>query len=114
MDQQHTIVIAEDFSRFPGGRYRKDGDFSGEQFRDDFLIPALRRYPIVRVVLDGTAGYAASFLEEAFGGLIRSGELAKSELGSRLVIGAGERFKTYKRLAERYVREAREARALTA
>ena len=39
-----TINIANDFSVFPGGRYRSDGEFSGEEFRDNILITALQKY----------------------------------------------------------------------
>ena len=68
-----TINIANDFSVFPGGRYRSDGEFSGEEFRDNILIPALQKYQQVIVELDGTRGYGSSFLEEVFGGLVREG-----------------------------------------
>lgn len=67
------IRIAKDYSRYPGGRYRRLGKYSGEEFRDDFLRPALEQGCEVKVVLDGTEGYGSSFLEEAFGGLIRAG-----------------------------------------
>ncbi|WP_337519562.1 STAS-like domain-containing protein, partial [Desulfovibrio sp.] len=62
-----TINIANDFSVFPGGRYRSDGEFSGEEFRDNILIPALQKYQQVIVELDGTRGYGSSFLLEVFG-----------------------------------------------
>lgn len=68
-----TIRIAEEFSRLPGGRYPEDGDGNGTDFREEFLVPALDKGEIVTVVLDGTRGYPSSFLEEAFGGLIRQG-----------------------------------------
>ena len=35
------------------------------------LIPALQESGSVKIVLDGTMGYGSSFLEEAFGGLVR-------------------------------------------
>ena len=81
-DNTKMINVAEQFSRFPGGRYRTDGKFSGERFRDEFLVPALKIYGTVVVDMDGTLGYGSSFLEEAFGGLVRecgfeSGELLK-------------------------------------
>jgi hypothetical protein len=66
-----TISVANDFSRFPGGRYRTDGPYSAEAFRDDLLVPALQQGGEVRVVLKGAVGYPATFLEEAFGGLVR-------------------------------------------
>jgi hypothetical protein len=69
-----TISIAKDFSPTPAGRYRSDGPFPGESFRDDLLLPALSKtIGPVTVELDGTAGFGSSFLEEAFGGLVRSG-----------------------------------------
>lgn len=102
-----TIHIATDFSRSPGGRYREDGESSGEQFRDDFLIPALRDNERVTVILDDTDGYPSSFLEEAFGGLIRSG-FAKTDIERRLEIkNRDPHYDTYRVLSEKYIREAR-------
>ena len=69
-----TINVAQVFSPTPGGRTRSDGDFSAEEFRDEHLIPALKRCTDdeqVSVDLDGGAGYGASFLEEVFGGAVR-------------------------------------------
>lgn len=68
-----TIQVARDFSRYPAGRFRKDGPYSGEAFRDRYLLPPLRQGEHLVVVLDGARGYGSSFLEEAFGGLIRNG-----------------------------------------
>lgn len=70
----HTINIAKDYSRTPGSRYKEDGPHSGEEFREKILEQHFRNledeYEIV-IILDGTEGYATSFLEEAFGGLAR-------------------------------------------
>lgn len=70
-----VIDVARDFSRTPGPRFRSEGDFSGELFRERLLKPNLELArgsgQKIVVVLDGTAGYATSFLEEAFGGLAR-------------------------------------------
>jgi hypothetical protein len=69
------ISVARDFSATPGGRYAKDGKWSGEEFRQKFVEPRLLKAMEARqklsVDLDGTAGYATSFLEETFGGLVR-------------------------------------------
>lgn len=65
------VSVAKDFSRFPAGRFTTDGPASGELFRDGVLAPALRDSGSVVVLLDGTLGYGSSFLEEAFGGLVR-------------------------------------------
>ena len=84
MPRKRLLSIASEFSRTPGSRYRKEGDFSGEQFREELLLPclhaALAANETVDVVLDGTAGYGTSFLEEAFGGLIREDRLTVEEV----------------------------------
>jgi len=74
-NDKYHINIANDFTISPGGRYRKDGDHSGEEFCDDYLLPrvkeAITEAAAVTVDLDGTIGYGSSFLDEAFGGLQR-------------------------------------------
>ena len=71
------IKIAVDFSINTGGRYIKDGDFSGELFRDELLIPklmeAIGKKEKLIIDFDGGYGYSPSFVEESFGGLIRKG-----------------------------------------
>ena len=70
-----TINIATDYTKMPGGRYIEEGPFSGEDFRIKILKPkyleAKKCGDELTVVLDGGFGYATSFLEEAFGGLVR-------------------------------------------
>ncbi|MBU2848594.1 STAS-like domain-containing protein [Acidithiobacillus ferriphilus] len=87
-----TIYIADDFSTTPAGRYKSDGQFSGEKFRDDILMPALKTHDIVIVNLDNTIGYGSSFLEEAFGGIIRSGTFTHKELKKKLKIKSSRSF----------------------
>lgn len=77
------ISIANDFSRFPAGRYKTDGPYSGEEFREKHLRPAFSREGKVTVDLDGARGYGSSFLEEAFGGLVRSG-ISVSDVSKKL------------------------------
>jgi hypothetical protein len=67
------IQLAKDFSAFPFGRYAEHGPFNGERFRREFLLPPLRAGEAVEVDLDGARGLSPSFLEEAFGGLLREG-----------------------------------------
>lgn len=81
-----TINIAKDFSKFPAGRFKSDGPFSGEHFRDDLLAPALQNNDYVEVILDKTMGYGSSFLEEAFGGLVRVYKYSKEVLHKKLKI----------------------------
>jgi len=82
----YNLKIAEVFTKFPAGRFRTDGNYSGERFRDDFLFPALKKYSKVIVQLDGVRGYGSSFLEEAFGGLLRNGLISKKDLQAKLEI----------------------------
>lgn len=65
--------VGKSYSRYPAGRFSEDGPFSGQRFREEVLLPALRQGSTIEVVLDNTAGYGSSFLEEAFGGLVRAG-----------------------------------------
>lgn len=68
-------VKVRDYTDCPGPRMAVTGPGSGEEFREKFLLKALRENPDDTIVvdLDGTAGYGSSFLEESFGGLIRAG-----------------------------------------
>lgn len=68
-----TVRVASDFSRHPAGRFLSDGPFSGEAFRRKFLEPNLGIDDRIVIELDGARGYGSSFLEEAFGGLVRKG-----------------------------------------
>jgi len=61
-----------DFTKYPGPRFKKLGPNSGEEFREDYLVEALKKDSEVSVNLDGVIGYGSSFLEEIFGGIIRA------------------------------------------
>lgn len=81
------IVIAKDFSSTPGARYKTDGPYSGELFRETHLEPLFslstdEQIENVLVDFDGADGYATSFLEEAFGGLAR--KYGKEEVLKRI------------------------------
>jgi hypothetical protein len=82
------LNIAKEFSRFPAGRFKSDGPYSGELLCDrlaDILIE-LEDYTDLVVELDGTMGYGSAFLEEAFGGLVRRYKLSAAELRNTLTI----------------------------
>lgn len=78
------IRIPQDYTRYPAGRFISDGGFSGQRFRQELLVPALRSADVVEVHLDGTLGYGSSFLEEAFGGLVRVEGFSKDDLLRKL------------------------------
>lgn len=102
-----TIVlnIAKQFSRSPAGRYLTDGPFSGQAFRETLLLPALRQSKAVEVQLDGALGFGSSFLEEAFGGLVREAGLTADALHGMLRISS--KVKTYEQRIWRYVDDAK-------
>ena len=64
------IRVSSDFSDTPGGRFKVDGPYSGEEFREKLLIPALENHSKVIIDFDGGEGYGSSFLEESFGGAV--------------------------------------------
>lgn len=63
------INLVRDFTAAPGARYKWQGAFSGEEFRDDFLRPALQSGDVV-LDLNGALGLPSSFLDEAIAVMI--------------------------------------------
>jgi hypothetical protein len=66
-----VIKISENFSKTPGARYYSDGSFSGQEFfekiLDNAFMNCVKNKNFLTIDLDGTTGYASSFLSEAFG-----------------------------------------------
>ncbi|MEP3430996.1 MAG: STAS-like domain-containing protein [Roseibium sp.] len=85
-----TISVAKDFSVSPGPRFKKQGPNSGEAFREKVLLPALKRENQLTVILDGTQGYGSSWLDEAFGGLVREHGYNPNKLKNILQIISNE------------------------
>lgn len=85
-----TVNIAKDFSRFPSGRYERNGDTSGEAFRSRFLADPISKGERVAVEFDGTLGYGSSFLEEAFGGLVRALRIKPAALLAQLELKSSD------------------------
>ena len=72
------IKIAE-FSKFPGGRFKKYGPHSGQEFRETVLIPTINKLKEgekLIIDLSEVYTYAPSFLDEAFSGVIRKGVIS--------------------------------------
>ena len=86
-----VIEVAKHFSDVPAGRFFTDGPFSGEAFRENHLRPALEKGGVVVVELDGSEGYGSSFLEEAFGGLVRNNYFTTKDLRARLHLTSDDR-----------------------
>jgi hypothetical protein len=64
------IYFTQEFTDTPGGRYKIHGDYSGEQFREEILKPALNQNDLVILDLNGAFGFPPSFIDEAFGILV--------------------------------------------
>lgn len=78
------IEIARQFSQEPYGRWPEHGNDNGERFRQEYLVPALKKYDKVSVEMGGAVGYGSSFLEESFGGLVRLGYFTRAHLLTHL------------------------------
>lgn len=78
------LLSVVDFHPYPSGRFPSDGKGCGWNYREQVLIPALKRYDKVHVVLDGYNRYGRSFLDEAFSGIIREGIFSAEELKDKL------------------------------
>lgn len=77
--ENKIFISVLDYSEYPGLRYVEQGDDSGEDFYYKILKPKFeevlqrseQQHTQCKLVidLDNTAGYASSFLDEAFGNL---------------------------------------------
>ena len=82
------LKIATQFAKACGGRKRTDGSCSAEEFYEDCFKPifkmSLDKDEDLTVDLDGTAGYASSFLDESFGRLTLDLDFTVDEINKRL------------------------------
>ncbi len=108
------IDVANQFNTYPVGRTAEDSTFNGEKFRNELLVPELKRansaHPKQKVIvdIDGVRSFGSSFLEEAFGGLVRKGFYTRSELDSLLEIRCTKpHLIFFKQAINSYIREAR-------
>lgn len=83
-----TINIAQQFTQTPGARYYTDGPKSGEEFYKELLkaeyVKAIGLNVKLKIILDGTDGYASSFLNEAFS--LLGNEFGAEEVWNNLII----------------------------
>lgn len=87
-----NLKFATEFSPYPGTRSRSISDNSAEEFYEEHLqikfSQAVSEDKILSIDLDGAAGYAGSFLDEAFGRL--GHEFGLEECKNRLEITGKE------------------------
>lgn len=105
------IAIA-DFSETPAGRDAKDGsENNGTLFREKVLIPAIQNLgenEKLRIIIDNVEGYGSSFLEEAFGGIVRDGIMDKEKFLKVLSLEyEDDYFKFYERRIISYINDAK-------
>lgn len=94
------ISIADDFTKSPGARTKEDGPFSGEEFYEKLLKSKfeeiLKTEEKLEVILDGTDGFASSFLNESFRRLAQ--HFGKELVKSKIIITSNE-ISRYKEIA---------------
>ena len=106
------INIGKDFSTVPAGRYLNDGPNSGERFREEILKSVVvnrNEYdiPVTIILDDGVEGYGSSFLNEAFGGLVRKGYAKPDEVLKCFDFEySDDEFDYYKQRIISYIKEA--------
>lgn len=96
-----TISVVENFTEYPGLRHCNISERSGEEFYHTVLNAAFAEAYIsneeLQVNLDFTAGYASSFLDEAFGNLVYDFTLDHVK---RLIIIVSEQEPHWKKMIE--------------
>ncbi|NHC09799.1 STAS-like domain-containing protein [Stutzerimonas degradans] len=103
------FIDMKNFSLTPYGRYPIDGTDNGETFRKQFLEPAFRDPEVEKVIvnLDSVQEgyeYGSSFLEESFGGLVRSSGIAADIVLNKLEIRTA--FEDYIQEINEYIKRA--------
>ncbi|CAP54094.1 STAS-like domain-containing protein [Gluconacetobacter diazotrophicus] len=108
------MIKMANFSAYPSGREDEDGAFNGTRFRETILRPAIeaakQNGQVVCVSLENVLSFGSSFLEEAFGGLVRKGIADKKFLKSHLIIDPGKpSYERYKDVIFQYINDAKVA-----
>ncbi len=102
-----TTISIRDFSQAPMGVYRNDSNYSAEKFREDILIPSIRR-DNVKVDLSGTCGYGASWLQGVFGTLYTCNQFHEKYLDNHLEVYVSDpKDRCYLDAVHRYIDEAK-------
>ncbi|MGS0694911.1 STAS-like domain-containing protein [Shewanella sp. 0m-4] len=81
--------IGLNFCDTPAGRYKDDGQHTGEHFREDVLkglIEKLEPEEKLIIKIDDVEGYGSSFLDEAFGGMVGKGYITADKFTDLLII----------------------------
>ena len=111
MTEERTLSIAADFGPFPAGRVEADGPYNGEKFREEYLVPALKSAAldgaVLVISLDGLKSCGSSFLESAFGGLVRYNGFTAKKLQTLIRIECkSASLERYKIAIENHIKRA--------
>ena len=108
-----TILhIATQFSKFPGGRFRRFGNYSGEEFREDVLVPAIDRLGSneeLIIDISDVMNFPPSFLDEAFAAIIRDKTLTLEQFKAKIKFEADEANQPYIGMIDQYLKDAQKA-----
>ncbi len=90
MDNKYKISVARDFSQYPGGRYKSEGENSGEDFLLNHLLgklfAAVLENSVLEIDLTGMNGYPSSFISGSFGKLaFEVGKVLGQNKASKLI-----------------------------
>ncbi|RLA45632.1 MAG: DUF4325 domain-containing protein [Gammaproteobacteria bacterium] len=108
-----TINIGQCFSLDPSGRfYSDDSGASGEQFREEHLLPALQNLQpgekIIVILDDGPESYGSSFLTEGFAGIVKYGYMEARPLLDALEIEYTDPdYEFFEKKIKKYISEAK-------
>ncbi len=111
MQEGNSIDIASEYDAYPAGRDDSDGPYNGTKFRNQILRPryvkAFDDGVELVVFIDGVKSFGSSFLEEAFGGLVREFPDRKKDIERRIrVVGERPGSIRYLDAIKRYIKEA--------
>lgn len=107
-----NINIGVDFSRSPSGRTARDGPHNGTTFREKHLKRAVKLSQSANekltIKLDDAEGYGSSFLDEAFGGLVRKGYIEPETLIKLLKFEyTNQEYEFYEKRINTYIRSSK-------
>ncbi len=51
MEVKDKIIVSSDFTDTPGARFRSEGDYSGQQFLEDILLPRFEKAVAEKYIL---------------------------------------------------------------
>ncbi|MCA8834648.1 MAG: STAS-like domain-containing protein [Proteobacteria bacterium] len=107
-----TKLRVAEFSKFPGGRLKKYGPHSGEEFRRERLMPAingLKEGEKLVVDLSDVYSFTPAFLDEAFCELIRRKIVSYEEFNKKVDFKSDAENRVFVSMIRDFLEEARDS-----